>query len=208
MATLSHAFEAQTPLVADQMRGGFDLFVGSSWSNPVSPDQLAREPGVAVVAPLRRGPVKFKTGWSDGFQWWQISGFTQQLLDGGAPTLRSTMPGLTADAAWKMALAGTPLPDGSLPVIVPNFFLNNGNGPPRAAPKAGTQLVLANESTTKQRSDDRDGRRDRRRRLGRQRRVRQRRVPREVRAADGGVALLHQGRAGSRREGRRRSDHG
>jgi putative ABC transport system permease protein len=154
MATLAHTFQAQTPRVADRMRGGFDLFVGSSWTNPVSAEQIAAEPGVATVAPLRRGQVKFATDWVDEPAWWSVSGFDQHLLDGGAPALRSTFQGMSSDDAWKLALQGsftqadgTPMTfhkaDGSpflvdaIPAIVPNFFLTNGNGPPRQAPDAG-----------------------------------------------------------------------
>lgn len=152
MATLSHVFQAQTPKTADQMRGGFDLFVASEWTNPASAQQIAAEPGVANVAPLRRGGVQFKTGWVTEPQWWAVSGFDQQLIDGGTPQLRDTWQGITPAAAWKLAAsgqftdpAGKPMhffKQGGqaftpIPAIVPDFFLAQGNGPPRAAPKAG-----------------------------------------------------------------------
>ena len=155
MATLSHVFEAQTPRVADQMRGGFDLYVNSSWNNPVTADAIAKEPGVAVVAGLRRGGIQFKTGWVDEPRWWAVSGFGDQLLAGGAPSLRETWQGMSSAAAWSMTKNGIVL-DGAgkpmrffdehqqefkpIPAIVPNFFLNTGNGPPRQSPKAG--LIL------------------------------------------------------------------
>jgi putative ABC transport system permease protein len=149
MATLSHVFQAQTPRVADQMRGGFDLFVASSWSNPASAEQIQKEPGVATVAGLRRGGVQFETDWVDEPQWWAISGFDQHLLDAGAPKLRETLPGQTADEAWAQVLTGAPLPDGAIPAIVPNFFLTNGNGPPRASPKAGLVLDMVDPVSQK-----------------------------------------------------------
>ncbi|MEA3056790.1 MAG: putative transport system permease protein, partial [Actinomycetota bacterium] len=164
MATLSHVFAAQTPKVADQMRGGFDLFVGSSWSNPVSAEQISAERGVANVAPLRRGGVQFKTVWVDKPEWWQVSGFDQRLLDGGPPSLRDTWQGMPSSAAWKLASTGRFVdPSGkpmrffdanrkeftAIPAIVPNFFLTNGNGPPRQAPKAGLTFDMVDPVSKK-----------------------------------------------------------
>lgn len=151
MATFSHVFAKQTPIVANEMRGGFDLFVTSQWSDPVSPEALRKEPGVATVAPLRRAGVQFQLG-KEEKKWWPVSGFDAQLLAGGAPTLRDTWGGLTPDAAWKMALSGvmtdgagkpmnffdeTKKPIAVIPAILPTFFLANGNGPPPRAPKPG-----------------------------------------------------------------------
>jgi putative ABC transport system permease protein len=162
MATLSHVFEEQTPRVADQMRGGFDLFVGSSWTNPPSAEQIAAEPGVATVAPLRQGPVKFQTGWVDKPEWWSVSGFDQQLIDGGAPHLRDTWNDMDPDAAWALALSGS-FPERSMfqmdgepftpiPAIVPNFFLNQGPGPPRASPEAGLIFDIVDPASDKRRT--------------------------------------------------------
>lgn len=152
MATLSHTFVAQTPKVADQMRGGFDLFVNASWSNPPTPEQIAAEPGVETVASLRRGGAQFDTATTEEPTWWAVSGFDQQLLDGGAPVLEETWQGLSSADAWKLAasgvftdVAGRPMRffDADrkeftpIPAIVPNFFLAEGNGPPPASPEAG-----------------------------------------------------------------------
>lgn len=144
MATLSHVFVQQTPRVADRMRGGFDLFVGESWTNPATSEQLLAEPGVETVAAIRRGSVQFQRAVDDEPKWWGVSGFDQQLLAGGPPQLQETLAGMAPDAAWSAAAAGklpspilaadsTPL----LPVIVPNFFLAEGNGPPPSPPVPG-----------------------------------------------------------------------
>jgi putative ABC transport system permease protein len=160
MATFAHVFEAQTPQVANEMRGGFDLFVGSSWSNPVTPDALRKEPGVQTVAPLRRGGLKFQTAAQTEPQWWSTSGFDLQLLAGGAPTLRETWRGMSEKEAWALAAAGTfgqkerffdahHKPFTPIPAIIPNFFLAQGNGPPPAAPKAGLLVDMVDPTSHK-----------------------------------------------------------
>jgi putative ABC transport system permease protein len=146
MATLSHVFTEQTPRVADQMRGGFDLFVDSSWANPPTAQQIASQPGVETVAPLRRGGVRFQRGHDPEPRWWAVSGFDLQLLAGGAPALRETWQGISNDEAWALAAGGAfdttfTREDGTeftpIPAVIPNFFLQEGNGPPSAAPEAG-----------------------------------------------------------------------
>ena len=142
MSTLSHAFVQQTPRVADQMRGGFDLFADSSYSNPPAKEQLLAIDGIETVASFRRGGVQFqRPGVDEEPVWWAASGFDEELLAGGAPHLRSTLPGLTPEEAWQITLRGAlPAgmgPEGALPAIIPTFFLQEGNGPPDAAPEPG-----------------------------------------------------------------------
>ena len=150
MATLSHVFVQQTPKVANEMRGGFDLFVASSPTNPPASEQILALGGVETVAGMRRGDVKFQRPADEEPLWWSISGFDQQLLAGGAPHLREVLPGMTPEKAWATVASGkldgffnadgTPMT--AVPVILPNFFLAQGNGPPPTAPKPGMTLDI------------------------------------------------------------------
>ncbi|HEX4906137.1 MAG TPA: FtsX-like permease family protein [Acidimicrobiales bacterium] len=165
MATLSNVFQAQTPRVADQMRGGFDLFVTSSWTNPATKEQIAAQDGVDVVASFRRGSVQFQRDGQEEPEWWAVSGFDAGLLEGGAPDLEQTWQGLSESEAWEMAAAGVlSAPDGEpmvfleggpgsaerptpIPAIIPSFFLQNGNGPPQQSPKPGMLVDIVDPTT-------------------------------------------------------------
>ena len=167
MATLSNVFQAQVPRVADQMRGGFDLFVASSWTNPVTRDQLLAQEGVETVASLRRAEVQFQTPAQEEPQYWAASGFDQELIEGGAPELTETWQGLSEREAWQMAASGVlTSPDGKpmrffeggpgsaetatpIPAIVPSFFLQEGGGPPEGSPAAGLLVDIVDPRSDK-----------------------------------------------------------
>lgn len=137
LATLSSIFESEGPRLAAAQRGGFDLVLDSARSNPVPASELAAEPDVAAVAPLRTTGVKFKTHYVAEDTWWSLTGFDRSLLEGGAPRLLSRSPLYDSDeAAWEAVLAyeETPAdqrpPEAMRPVVIADFFLQEGNGPP------------------------------------------------------------------------------
>lgn len=149
MATMAHTFVRQTPIVTDQMRGGFDLFVASSWTNPVQREQLLAQEGVETVASIRRGDVQFQRTTDEEPLWWSASGVDGQLVAGGAPHLREVFPGMSPEDAWAAVVSGsmeTPIVTAegttAIPVMIPNFFLAQGNGPPPTAPRPGMMLDI------------------------------------------------------------------
>jgi len=163
MATLSHVFMEQTPRVADQMRGGFDLFVDSTWSNPPTAEQLLAQDGVASVAGLRRAGVQFERAIDDEPRWWAASGFDLQLLAGGAPSLQSTWRGIEHEEAWALTAAGAfpeseafahadGTPFQPIPAIIPSFFLQEGGGPPDAAPEPGMLVDIVDPVSKERRT--------------------------------------------------------
>lgn len=159
MSVFSQVIVSQGPRLAAQVKGGYDLIVDSSATNPIPTAQLAADPDVKTVAPLRRGFPKFKTDWIADPRFWVSTGFDQKFIDGGVPALDSTfLSGKPHDdlAAWKMVLDGGPVYLGktqqspqAIPVIVPSFFLQDGNGPPKGSPKAGMVFTMFDPASGK-----------------------------------------------------------
>jgi putative ABC transport system permease protein len=136
---ISHMIGQQVDASARHVRGGFDVVVSSTPSNPIRQAALTRQTDVARVAPL----------WSSGAQvttagitptMWTVSGFDRRLVDGGAPALddRGSYP--SDRAAWNAVLSDPGL------VIADPMFGQNG-GPPDFKIKPGQRILLADPVT-------------------------------------------------------------
>jgi putative ABC transport system permease protein len=145
LATLSNIFQSEGPRLATAQRGGFDLVVDSSRSNPVPTAELAAAPEVAAVAPLRTAGVQFRTWYIDEDRWWSLTGFDRTLLDGGPPDLvRRFEHYATDEEAWEAVLGFDPaaLPGAPRPAVIADFFLQEGNGPPGPGLRVGDTFEM------------------------------------------------------------------
>ena len=145
LATLSSIFESEGPRLAEIQRGSYDLVVDSARSNPVSAADLASEPGVAAVAPLRVAFVDYETRLTTEPAGWAVAGFDASLLDGGPPALSERAFASDLET-WQAVLAGQPLPGGGRPVIIPEFFLTMP-GPPQETLRVGDRFEMVDTAS-------------------------------------------------------------
>ncbi|MDP9440830.1 MAG: ABC transporter permease, partial [Actinomycetota bacterium] len=140
----SGVFSSQIDDFTDDVSGGFDLRALSNPSSPVPPDQVAQEPGVSAVAPLANVVAEFNmpsrnagAGTSGDFAAWGVAGYDARFVDTGPPALQRFLPHLQTEAgAWRALLN-----DPSL-IIVDDFFLQRGGGPPESAPEVGEKVTI------------------------------------------------------------------
>ncbi|MEA3076868.1 MAG: putative transport system permease protein [Actinomycetota bacterium] len=144
----SSVFGNQIDQFTRDISGGFDGRVVSNASNPVSPDAVRQVPGIGLIAPLTTVGVQFnivaknKPGTEPKFIFNGLAGFDQSFVDQGPPSLGKRLPRFATEAdVWKAVIA-----DPSL-VIVDEFFLQQGGGPPESPVSPGS-LVIARDPGT------------------------------------------------------------
>ncbi len=143
ISILAGIFGGQVDTFADQERGGYDIVLRSSPTDPVPADRVASDPEVSVVATLRYAvwSVEFRPEGREKFVPWAVSGFDQTFLDGGAPPLQERAPDYATDEeAWAAVLA-----DPSL-IVIDSFFLEQG-GPPEQNAQIGQTVSMRNPLT-------------------------------------------------------------
>ncbi|MDP9071931.1 MAG: FtsX-like permease family protein [Actinomycetota bacterium] len=146
LAVFSELFSAQAPRFTEETRAGYDVVVDSNRANPVSVETLMDQPEIVAAAPLLRGTPKFTTPHHEEPESWDLSGFDQRFLARGMPTLGDRQPRFASDAdAWRAVLADPGL------VILSDFFLQEGGGPPEGRLHPGDAVTVHNPSTGEQR---------------------------------------------------------
>ena len=137
ITVLSHLFASQIERFTADVAGGFDLQVTSNRANPVPVEELRSTPGVSVVATLADVGAEFATPMTGGeFEPWFATGIDGVFVDEGPTGLNDLGRFGDAASAYEAVLA-----DPSL-VIVSDFFLQGGGGPPDAALEPGQQITL------------------------------------------------------------------
>ena len=125
---ISNMFAQQVDDFAAKISGGFSIRVQSNASNPIGVDSVRGMPGVTAVAPLLSAPAEYAAPKTKGkFKpWFQgATTFDQTLVDQGPPKLSLRPPRYADDrAAYQDVLTRPGL------VIVSDFFLQDGAGPP------------------------------------------------------------------------------
>jgi putative ABC transport system permease protein len=150
LASFQRMFGAQAPQLAAEAKGGYDLVVDSSTSNPIVAAELATHEGVSGVATLRRGFAEFDTWYSDDFIFWGLTGFDQAFVDGGVPELKHRPADMSDVEVFQQVLAGAPVqtPAGPAhPAIVGDYFVQEGQGPPSGRLRAGDTFQMRNPVT-------------------------------------------------------------
>ena len=142
MAVFAAVFEAQAPQITAETGAGYDMRVDSNPGNPLTVDQLQREAGVELVAPLVRSEAQFQTDPNGEASTERLTGFDDTLLVHGGPVLSSRDGRFASDeAAWRAVLASRDL------VIVPANFLASASGPARNTVRVGQQSSVINPGT-------------------------------------------------------------
>ena len=140
----SGVFSSQIDDFTDDISGGFHLRALSNPSSPVPAEEVAQEAGVSAVAPLSNVVAEFdmpsRNAGRQGentFGPWGVAGYDARFVDTGPPSLQKFLPRLgTEDGAWRALLS-----DPSL-IIVDDFFLQRGGGPPESTPEVGEKVTI------------------------------------------------------------------
>ena len=137
ITVLSNLFSSQIDRFTADVAGGFDLQVSSNSANPVPAEELRSMPGVAAVAGLADAGATFSTPLTGGrFESWFVTGIDEAFVDQGPTSLSDLGPHADADRAYRAVLADPGL------VIVSDFFLQDGGGPPGPALAPGQRITL------------------------------------------------------------------
>ena len=137
LAVFSNLFNAQAPRFTDETRAGYDLVADSNEANPATVETLEDQPEVAAAAPVVRGFPEFSTPAHPAPDHWPMSGFDERLLARGVPTLGDRQARFQTDEeAWRAVLADPQL------VIVSDFFLEEGGGPPQGRLHPGDRVTV------------------------------------------------------------------
>jgi putative ABC transport system permease protein len=144
----SGVFGQQIDDFTADISGGFDGQVVSNPSNPVPVDAVRATAGVDLVAPVATVGAQFdvrkKRERPDEprFEFWGLGGIDRTFIDGGAPSLQEFLPELRSEeGAWQALLT-----DPSL-IIVDEFFLSRGGGPPSASVALGETVTVRDPVT-------------------------------------------------------------
>ncbi|MGH2776744.1 MAG: FtsX-like permease family protein [Actinomycetota bacterium] len=142
LSAMSTSFNGQVENFTDDERGGFDLAVSASRSNPPTIDELESVDGVDSVAPLFPGQALFQPDGLDEPQAWPITGASDQLVEQGPPTLEERAEEFDDDAAvWNEMLSN---PDS---IIISEFFLQGEGGPPASIIDVGDTMAVVDPVT-------------------------------------------------------------
>ena len=144
----SKVFSAQIDDFTADVAGGFGLKVQSNPTAPVPPDAVASLPGVRGVATLSATAVDFAvTGRGEDPTPWPVAGFGPEFVELGAPALEERPLQFRTDAeAYRAVLADPGL------VIVDEFFLQGGGGPPEDAVELGDEIVVSDPGSGRRRT--------------------------------------------------------
>lgn len=148
ITVLGELFGSQVERFTDDVSGGFDLRVLSNPANPVSAEEVAGRADVERVAELVTVDAEFAllpgrpaapledASPGTGYESWPVTGIDESYVEGGPVSLNERGGYPSDEAAYRAVLA-----DPSL-VIVSDFFLQGGGGPPEASIEPGDVLAL------------------------------------------------------------------
>ena len=145
LSSMSTSFNGQVVNFTDKERGGYDLIVDASGSNPPTTEELESVDGVASVAPLLPGEALFQP---DGYaepEGWFLTGASQTFVDKGPPALEERAEEFKTNAdVWDELMSD---PNS---IIISNFFLQAGGGPPASIIEVGDTMAVINPVTGEQ----------------------------------------------------------
>lgn len=142
LSSMSASFMGQVENFTAKEAGGFDLIADGSESNPPTVGELSSLDRVEEVVALYKGQALFQP---DGFaepEPWPITGASSELVDIGPPDLEERAPGFHSDEeVWRELLKE---PNS---VVINNFFLQTGGGPPEGIVDPGDTMRVIDPVT-------------------------------------------------------------
>jgi putative ABC transport system permease protein len=148
MTLFSSVFGSQIDDFTADISGGFDGQAFSNSSNPAPVDEIRATPGITSVAPLTTAgalfnlPARDVVGVEPPFDFGFMAGFDATFVDAGPPSLGDRAPEYAdEDAVWRALLTDPTL------VVLPEFFLQEGGGPPETTVSVGERVLVKNPET-------------------------------------------------------------
>ena len=143
----SDVFASQIEDFTADVAGGFDLKVQSNAAAPVPASDVAALPDVAGVAVLSASQAEFTTTAEPDPSIWPVAGFSEDFVALGAPVLEERPARFATDAeAYRSVLADPGL------VIVDEFFLQGGGGPPEDPLEIGSEIEVRDPASGRSRT--------------------------------------------------------
>ncbi len=142
LATFSDLFAQQEPSITRSVSAGYDIIVDTNPANPVATDELAARAEVTAVAPVLRSFPEWTTAARPERSSWPVAGVDERLFERGSPRLSKRLPELPDDEAALRTVLTDPTT-----TIVPDFFLQQGGGPPEAVIDVGDEVKMYNPVT-------------------------------------------------------------
>ena len=137
ITVLSNLFSSQIERFTADVAGGFELQLSSNRANPVPVDEVRATSGVSAVAALAEVGAEFFTPMTDGeFESWFATGIDDVFVERGPTGLNDLGPFPDADSAYRAVLSDPGM------VIVSDFFLQDGGGPPEASLAPGQRITM------------------------------------------------------------------
>jgi len=147
ISVFSNLFSQQSPQLARESGGGYQILADSNPANPVSAETLGQQPGVTGVAPVLRAFTEFSADFHPEPLYSGISGFDERFIAHGGPKVGKHLSQFTSGrATWQGVLQSDNL------AIVSDFFLQEEGGPPTQLLHPGDTFVVYNRTTGKQRT--------------------------------------------------------
>lgn len=139
LSVLAFMFRNQVDEITDDLSGGFGVVVSTNPTNPLTAEQLAALDDVGAVAPLTFGYAEFEVDGTDP-QPWPLTGFGAELA-ADPPALQDRGEYANDAEAWRAVAADPNL------IIIDEFFLASGGGPPTGTPEIGSSFAILDPTT-------------------------------------------------------------
>ena len=143
LAVLSNVFGGQVESTVRRAAGGFDIVATAAGTNPPTAEALHSEPGVAEVATLLSGNALFHPRTIPEPEAWPVTGFDPGFVAIGPPALEEhdREEFSTDEQVWEALLEDPDL------VVIPDFFLQEGGGPPAEVITPGEEMEVIDPVT-------------------------------------------------------------
>ncbi|MDQ4142395.1 MAG: FtsX-like permease family protein, partial [Actinomycetota bacterium] len=145
IAVLSNVFGGQVESTVRRASGGFDIVVTAAGTNPPAQETLEQQPGVQEAATLLSGNALFQPPDFPAPEPWPVTGIGRDFVDIGPPALdERDEEEYDSDAAvWDAVISDPQL------VVVSDFFLQEGGGPPGEIVTVGDTVDMIDPLTGK-----------------------------------------------------------
>jgi putative ABC transport system permease protein len=145
IAVLTEVFGGQVDRVVREAGGAYDIIVTANDSNPPEPSTIADFEGVDNSTAFLRGIAEYDASGIDDPQQWGALGIDEEFVQTSPPKIEERAERYaTDDEMWRDVLADPKL------VVIPDFFLQSGGGPPSDILKPGSTITAVDPVTGKE----------------------------------------------------------
>jgi putative ABC transport system permease protein len=145
IAVLTEVFGGQVDRVVREAGGEYDMIVTANESNPPERGTIEGFEGVENVTALVRGTAEYDAAGINDPQQWGALGFDDEFIQTSPPQIEERDERFSSDEEMWAAV----LDDPKL-VVIPDFFLQSGGGPPSDVLKPGSTITATDPVTGKE----------------------------------------------------------